>query len=76
MIEHLRKLGWLVVEAALLLVVLCVLLNIILGAESGGFIAAVAGNATQFLQTIPPGTFLGVILVLFLYWLFRSRRSE
>ena len=75
MIERLRKLGWLVVEAALLLIVLCVLLNIILGKDSGPFITSVAGNATQLLQAIPPGTFLGVILIVVLYWLIRSRFS-
>jgi hypothetical protein len=75
MIERIRKLGWLTVEAALLLVVLCLLLNIILGADSGPFIASVATNATQLLQAIPPGTFIGVILIVVLYWLIRSRLS-
>jgi len=75
MIERIRKLGWLTVEAALLLIVLCVLLNIILGKDSGPFITSVAANTTQLLQAIPPGTFLGVILVVVLYWLIRSRFS-
>jgi hypothetical protein len=73
MIERIRKLGWLAVEAAALLIVLCMLLNIILGKDSGPFISAVAANATQLLQAIPPGTFLGVILIVALCWLFRSR---
>lgn len=75
MIEQIRKLGWLTVEAALLLIVLCMLLNIILGADSGPFIASVATNATQLLQAIPPGTFVGVILIVVLYWLIRTRLS-
>jgi hypothetical protein len=75
MIERIRSLGWLTVEAALLLIVLCVLLNIILGSESGPFISAVAGNATQLLQAIPPGTLLGVLLIVGLYWLVRGRIS-
>jgi len=75
MIEQIRRIGWLAVEIALLLVIVCVLLNIILGADSGGFIASVAANATQFLQSIPPGTFLGVVLVVVLYVLVRSRFS-
>ncbi len=74
MIEQIRRIGWLTVEIALLLVVLCVLLNIILGADSGGFIGSVAVNAAQFLQSIPPGTFLGVVLLVLLYWTFKTRR--
>jgi hypothetical protein len=74
MIEQIRRIGWLVVEMALLLVIICVLLNIILGADSGSFIASVAANTTQFLQSIPPGTFLGVVLIVLLYWIFRTRR--
>jgi hypothetical protein len=73
MIEQIRRVGWLTVEIALLLVIVCVLLNIILGADSGSFIGSVAANAAQFLQSIPPGTFLGVVLVVILYWLVRSR---
>lgn len=73
MIEQIRRIGWLAVEMALLLVIVCVLLNIILGADSGSFIGSVAANASQFLQAIPPGTFLGVVLVVILYWLVRAR---
>ncbi|MSP21330.1 MAG: hypothetical protein EXQ93_07440 [Alphaproteobacteria bacterium] len=74
MIERLRKVGWLAVEAASLLVVLCVLLSIILGAAGGGFITDVAHNATEFLQAVPPGAVLGVALLLVAYWYFRARR--
>lgn len=75
MIEQIRRVGWLAVEIALLLVLICVLLNIILGPESGSFIGSVAANAAQFLQSIPPGTFLGVVLIVILYGLARSRIS-
>jgi len=59
MLLQIRKVGWLVVEAALLLVILCVLLNLLLGRDSGTFISGVATNTTAFLQAVPPGTFLG-----------------
>lgn len=75
MLTQIRRAGWFVVELALLVVILCVLLNIILGTEGSGFISAVAANATNFLQRIPPGTFLGVVLILVLAWLFRARGS-
>lgn len=73
-LERIRKVGWLAVEAALLLVALCVLLDIILGPQGGGFVSSVAGNAKGFLQAIPPGTFLGVVIVVFLYWFVASRK--
>jgi hypothetical protein len=44
----LRRVGWAAVEAAFLLVVPCILLNIILGAEAGSFIVTVAKNADEF----------------------------
>ncbi len=76
MMRQITKFGWHVVEASLLLVILCVLLNIILGRGSGGFISSVAANALDFTQKIPAGTFLGVFLILALYWVFRSKDSS
>ncbi len=74
MLERIRKAGWSAVEAASVLVILCVLLNIILGADGGPFIAGVAGNATALLQAVPPGAVLGVVLLVVLYWLLRARQ--
>jgi hypothetical protein len=75
MLIQMRKLGWFVVEAALLLVILCVLLNLLLGRDSGAFISGVAANTTSFLQAVPPGSFLGVVLIVVLYLWARSRLS-
>lgn len=61
---------------AFLLVVLCVLLNIILGRESGGFISSVAANAMDFLQKVPSGTLLGIFLILVVYWLINSKTRD
>ncbi len=73
MVERIRTAGWLAVEAAALLVILCLLLSIILGASSGAFITEVSRNATAFLQAVPPGTLLGVALLVAFYWYFRRR---
>jgi hypothetical protein len=73
MIEQIRKIGWLAVEAGLLVIVLCVLLNILLGNEGGSFISSVAENATKFLQALPSGVALGVSLIVFLYWFVKNR---
>jgi len=76
MIERITKYGWFAVELVFMLVVLCVLLSLILGKESGGFIASVAANTVDLLQKIPSGTFLGIFLLLTLYWMIRSKSSR
>jgi hypothetical protein len=70
MLDQARRVGWLIAEAGLLVVVLCVLLNIILGPESSGeFVASVARNANAFLQSLPAGTLIGLVLIVLAYWL-------
>ncbi len=76
LIRQITKIGWFVVEVAFLLVVLCVLLNIILGKDSAGFVSAVAANALDFLQKVPSGTFLGIFLILVVYWLIKSKAKD
>lgn len=73
MIDHIKKTGWLAVEIGVLLIVLCILLRIILGTDSGTYIAAVSDNATKFLQALPPGVTLGVALIVMLYWFAKVR---
>jgi hypothetical protein len=73
-IERIQKLGWFAVEVALLLIILCVLLDIIIGTNSVGFIPMVATNAKTFLQAVPAGTILGIVILVFLYWFIRSRK--
>jgi ABC-type Fe3+ transport system permease subunit len=75
MIERIRKIGWLAAEAGLLLIVLCILLNILLGNDGGPYILSVSENASKFLGTLPPGVTLGVSLILLLYWFVKSRAS-
>ncbi|HEX9395818.1 MAG TPA: hypothetical protein VF943_03660 [Burkholderiales bacterium] len=76
LIRQITKIGWIVVEVAFLLVVLCVLLNIILGKEGGGFVSSVAANALDFLQKVPSGTFLGIFLILVVYRLVKSKAKD
>ncbi|HZR70428.1 MAG TPA: hypothetical protein VFB01_15400 [Burkholderiales bacterium] len=76
MIQRITKIGWLVVELAFMLVVLCVLLSLILGKDAGGFIASVAGNTVDLLQKVPSGTVLGFFLIFVLYWTFKRREAR
>jgi ABC-type dipeptide/oligopeptide/nickel transport system permease component len=72
-LTQLRVIGWAAVEAAFLLIVLCLLLNIIIGDKTDSFISAVAKNATAFLQSLPPGIFLGLVLLVLIYGFLKSR---
>lgn len=72
-LTRIRTIGWAAVEVAFLLIVLCVLLNIILGGDVDSFIATVAKNATGFLQGLPAGVLLGLVLIAAAYSLFKSR---
>ncbi|MFZ2737035.1 MAG: hypothetical protein WBI20_05765 [Burkholderiaceae bacterium] len=76
MFEKLITMGWRLVEASLVLVILCVILNIIVGADSGSFISAVAANFQRFLKDIPPGTILGVVLLVGLFLIYKSRTQK
>ena len=75
-LTRVRRLGWALVEAAFLLIVFCVLLNIILGGEADSFISSVAGNATNFLDRLPAGVFLGIALIVMVYGLVKSRLQQ
>ena len=76
MIEKITKYGWVVIELVFMLVVLCVLLSLILGKQSGGFIASVAANTVDFLEKVPSGTLLGIVLIVFLYLTFKSKATR
>ena len=76
MVERIKKYGWFAIELVFMLVVLCVLLSLILGKDSGAFISSVAANTVELLQKIPSGTFLGIFLILVLYLTFRSKASR
>lgn len=70
LLDQVRRAGWLIAEAGLLLVVLCLLLNIILGTESSGeFVTSVARNTNAFLQSLPAGTLMGLVLIALAYLL-------
>ena len=72
-LTRLHRVGWAVVEAAFLLIVLCILLNIILGGDADSFVSSVAGNATKFLERLPAGVFLGVALIVMIYGFLKAR---
>lgn len=73
LLMHIRAIGWAAVEAAVLLIVLCMLLDIVIGAQADSFISHVNKNAIGFLQSVPPGTVVGLALVVAVYGFLKTR---
>ncbi|HTZ38093.1 MAG TPA: hypothetical protein VMB84_18850 [Stellaceae bacterium] len=72
-LAQLRSAGWAAIEAAFLVIVLCLLLDIIIGSQPASFISQVATNATAFLQRLPPGLVVGLALVVAVYGFLKAR---
>jgi len=75
MVERLMHWGWQLVELCLLLIALCVLLQLILGPQSGAFISSVSANTQRFLREVDSGSLLGLVLIIGLYLYFKSRST-
>jgi len=74
MINTIIKTGWHIVELLFILILICITLGIIIGPEgSGPLINGVLANTNNFLRNLPPGTFLGIFVVLALYSLLKKR---
>jgi hypothetical protein len=76
LIAQIRTIGWAAIEAAFLLIVLCLLLDIVVGTHPGSFVSNVAKNATSFLQSLPPGVVVGIAAVAVVYGLLKTRLSR
>jgi len=73
LLAQLRTIGWAAIEAAFLLIVLCLLLDVVVGPHPGSFVSNVAKNATGFLQSLPPGIVVGVAAVAVVYAMLKTR---
>jgi len=73
MIKRAIEIGWLAVEVVAILVILCVLLHLLIGGGNGDYVGFVYVNTVDFLQKVPPGTVVGVFLIVFLYWFVKGR---
>jgi hypothetical protein len=70
---QIRAIGWAAVEAAFLLILLCLLLDIVIGVQADSFVSKVARNATAFLQSLPPGIVVGVAALAVIYGFLKAR---
>ncbi|MDW7534570.1 MAG: hypothetical protein SCG82_00305 [Candidatus Nitrotoga sp.] len=74
MIDQAIKTGWRIVEVLFILILICLGLGIVLGPTGGGaFISSVVSNTESFLRSIPPGIFLGIFIVVGLYWTIKKK---
>lgn len=77
MLDYLHKAKqylWAFVEVGFLSVLSIILIYLILGANSGVFVAAVADNVLKFAAAIPAQSLVGLAIVLALVLLITNRR--
>lgn len=55
------------------MIVLCLLLDIVIGSQADSFVSKVAKNATLFLESVPPGIVVGLALVAVVYGFLKTR---
>ena len=76
MLDYLHKTKqylWIFVEIGFLAVLTIILLHLILGPDSGVFVAGVADNVLKFAAAIPAQAMVGLALVLALVVLIANR---
>jgi hypothetical protein len=72
-LEKARRYLWTFIEVAFLIVVLSVLIHLVLGPSSGGFIQGVYDNLVAFGNAVPGATLLGVGALMLLVWYIQQR---
>jgi hypothetical protein len=75
-LDKARRYLWTIVEIGFLLVLLSLLVHLVLGPSSGGFVQGVYDNLVAFGKDVPSATLLGVGLILLLVWYIQQRMSE
>jgi hypothetical protein len=75
-LEIARHYLWMLAEIAFLVVLVSVLLHLMLGQYSGGFIKGVYDNLVAFGRDVPAATLLGVGALMLLVWYIQQRMRE
>jgi hypothetical protein len=68
-----RRYLWLAAELAFLIVLVSVLLHLMLGQHSGGFVKGVYDNLVAMGRDVPGATLLGVAALMLLVWYIQQR---
>jgi len=72
-LETARRYLWLAVELAFLVVLVSVLLHLMLGQYSGGFVKGVYDNLVALGRDVPGATLVGVGALMLLVWYIQQR---
>ncbi len=72
-LDQARRYLWIVVEIAFLIVLASVLLHLVLGQYSGGFVKGVYDNLVALGRDVPAATLLGVGALMLLVWYIQQR---
>ena len=72
-LEKTRRFLWLFVELGFLTILSVILIYLILGENSGVFVASVAGNVTKFAGQVPTPSLIGIGVILAIIYLVMQR---
>jgi hypothetical protein len=72
-LDQARRYLWTFIEVVFLIVLLSVLIHLVLGPNSGGFIQGVYDNLVAFGNAVPGATLLGVGALMLLIWYIQQR---
>lgn len=72
-LERTRRFLWLFVELGFLAVLSLILIHLLLGENSGGFVGSVADNVTKFANGVPTPSLIGIGVILAIIYLVMQR---
>jgi hypothetical protein len=72
-LERARRFLWLFVELGFLTILSVILIYLILGDDSGGFVKSVADNVTKFAGAVPTPSLIGIGVIIALIVLVMQR---
>ena len=72
-LERTRRFLWLFVELGFLAVLSLILIHLLLGENSGGFVSSVADNVTKFANGVPTPSLIGIGVILAIIYLVMQR---
>ena len=68
-----KRILWAFVELAFVTILALLLLHLLLGKDSGGFVQSVADNVTAFANGLQTPSLIGLAIILALIYLIRQR---
>jgi hypothetical protein len=76
MLERSKRFLWAFVELGFLAVLSILLIYLILGQNSGGFVVSVADNVVKFANDVPTASLLGIAVLLAIIYIVTQRLRD